>query len=395
LVTAVSQNGTFHGLRYTVAVTKKLTKAACEAAGVGITWDPSVPGLGLRVREGGSRTWIYRWSHRNRKRQVKLGVWPDVSPDEARALAALRRADNLRHSPVAQLRAKRVSELVTYYLANHRTRKKGRRPADDRDARRYAAMIVAAWGNWHTDEVTHLDVTALLSECGGPYAANRLRATVRHVWQLGRQWGFVPTSVPNPAIGTPVNRERPRDTTALGGPELVRLVQAAARYPTLSGSVIVVLVLTGARLGEVLGLRRTDVDLKVGVVVLRDRKDGKSLRLQVSPACLAVLRAVLEAHESSWVFPGKAEGRPLESIRKCWAWCLVEAELPAGTRVHDLRAAAASAVAEAVGVRAAQQVLGHAESRTTLRYVRPGDEERRHGLAALEAVLARSWKVGG
>lgn len=78
--------------------------------------------------------------------------------------------------------------------------------------------------------------------------------------------------------------------------------------------------------------------------------------------------------------------------RKRWVALLSRAGLPPTTRVHDLRAAVASQLAASAGLKAAQLVLGHADSRTTLRYVRPGEAERGQALASVVSELAKALK---
>lgn len=370
-----------------------LTREQCERAKPGYLWDATVAGLGLRVRDAGSRIWIFRYRSRGARKQIVIGRLVDVTPDDARKIARLRAADVVHdRDPLAEIRSKSVRELLDYFERNHRTRRKGRAPADDRDSVRRCAILRERWGSRRAAEIRCSDVAELLEDIAAPYASNRMRSLVRTVWNLARRWGFVPPSMVNPAEGAPVNPEHPRTTRALTTAELARLVVAAAQYPSLSaGTAIGLLVLTGARLGEVLGLRRSDVDLDARTITFRDRKDGGVLVLPLSDSALEGMRHLLQQHDSVWCFPGP-RGSHLVDIRKPWAWCCKHASLPSGTRIHDARAAVATAIAASAGLRAAQQVLGHADSRTTLRYTRPGDVERRAGVDALELAIANALK---
>ena len=110
-----------------------------------------------------------------------------------------------------------VAKLLDHFEENHRTRRNGRRPKDDRDTARRCATVRARWGSLPASELTHVDVAKLLAEIterGAPYEANRVRALVRLVWNMARRWVFVPAAMINPAEGTPANRERARDVGA-------------------------------------------------------------------------------------------------------------------------------------------------------------------------------------
>src|SRR5262249_2408227 len=52
-----------------------------------IYWDPEVRGLGLRLRRGGTRSWVYQYKIAGVDRRIKLGPFPEISPKVARELA--------------------------------------------------------------------------------------------------------------------------------------------------------------------------------------------------------------------------------------------------------------------------------------------------------------------
>jgi hypothetical protein len=53
-----------------------------------IFWDDDVAGFGLRLREGGSRTWVYRYRVGGTQRSMKLGNGNSVSLAIARKNAS-------------------------------------------------------------------------------------------------------------------------------------------------------------------------------------------------------------------------------------------------------------------------------------------------------------------
>lgn len=356
------------------------------------SWDPKAPGLALRTRASGKTSWVYRYKTAAGKvRQIVLGPGTMARKD-ARKLATLRAAEVVRRDPIRELRAVTVEHLVAYYREHHRTQKKGRRPDEDRNVRRHLDMIKAAWGSRRADQITHEDVAALQAELAGLYSRNRLRDLVRGLWRCGVRWRFIAPTVPNPADGAPRNRERPRDVSAPTPDEMHRIYQAAIEYATSvsmsSGCAIATLVLTGARPTEVLHLRREDV-VAGESITFRDRKAGDTMVVE-SIAAASVVGLCLSTHTSAWAFPGRrGGGSPLRDIKNPWKKVRAMAGVRSGLRIYDLRAGVATAVAAAAGSAVAQRVLGHADPRTTARYTRPGDAERRAGLEAHVAGLAR------
>ena len=71
-------------------------------------------------------------------------------------------------------------------------------------------------------------------------------------------------------------------------------------------------ILTAARKGEVLGARRDEIDLAERTwTIPGDRMEsGRTHRVPLSTAALAILKPLHEARESEFVFPGQPPARP-------------------------------------------------------------------------------------
>lgn len=371
----------------------------------GYAWDdPSkrggVRGLALRTTPEGGQTWIYRYTVHGRKRQIVIGkaAGPKaIKIADARKLARERQADVVRHDdPLADRRTMTVAKLLDDYEANHRTRRHHQPPRHDKNVAKQLDAIRRAWGSMRAATITHEHVAALLADTPGTVAPNRLRALVRGIWNRAQRIGQLAADLANPAEAAPVNPETPRSVPALSPDQLGRLLAASYAYQREvsipAGAAIGLMVLTGCRPKEALTLRREDVDREAHALRFAGRKAGDTM-IVPSRAAVVLVGAVLESHESEWCFPGRHGRGRLTTIKRPWAWCCERAGLPKGTRLYDVRAAVASAVEATSGLRAAQQVLGHSDSRTTLRYTRPGDEERRAGLQAHVDAIAGAAKV--
>ena len=100
------------------------------------------------------------------------------------------------------------------------------------------------------------------------------------------------------------------------------------------------LVLTGARLGEVLSLRWEWVDLGKGELRLLDSKTGAKV-IHLNAPARAVLAGLPRVKGNPFVIVGKRPGRPLVNLQKPWRR-VRKAALLNDVRLHDLRHSHAS-----------------------------------------------------
>jgi integrase len=47
-------------------------------------WDEALPGFGMRVSSGGTRTWVVMYRYNGIKRRMKIGIYPTKSLADAR-----------------------------------------------------------------------------------------------------------------------------------------------------------------------------------------------------------------------------------------------------------------------------------------------------------------------
>jgi integrase len=129
------------------------------------------------------------------------------------------------------------------------------------------------------------------------------------------------------------------------------------------------LILTGARLREILHLRWEHVDFERGMLLLSDSKTGKKSIVLNAPA-LDVLANLPRV--GAYVIAGNSAGTEDEQARsdlkRPWAAVSKRAGLE-GVRIHDLRHTHASVGAGAgLGLPIIGKLLGHAQASTTARY---------------------------
>ncbi len=133
------------------------------------------------------------------------------------------------------------------------------------------------------------------------------------------------------------------------------------------------LILTGARLSEILTLEWSFVDIDRKALFLPDSKTGKK-PIALSEAAIEVLTALPRYATNPYVIVGHRHGMHLVNLQKPWQSVRTLAKLD-GLRIHDLRHTFASvAVASGGSLPEIGALLGHSQPQTTQRYAHLGND---------------------
>lgn len=362
-------------------------------------WDESLPGFGIRVRTTGAATYVlvYR-AGRGRGapvRRYKIGDARKLSPEQGRLQAkTLQGAVASGHDPSAeraiQASAITVSDLAARFLAEHVEPKRKARTADFyRDI--LDRIVVPEIGSTKANKLTRGRVAQLhhkLRET--PFQANRVLATIGSMYTFADRVGIVPDGF-NPARRIEKYKERRRERF-LSTEELQRLGDALREAETVgipweledskpiskhvpkqritkidpfAAAAIRLLIFTGARLSEILHLKREHIDFERGLLLLPDSKTGQKTIVLNAPA-LAVLANLPQVGE--YVIAGKSSDNPRADLQRPWRMISKRAGLE-GVRIHDLRHTHASVgAASGLGLPIIGKLLGHTQASTTQRY---------------------------
>ena len=127
------------------------------------------------------------------------------------------------------------------------------------------------------------------------------------------------------------------------------------------------LILTGCRRGEILGLRWEEVDLESRELRLQDTKTGPRV-VPLSPAAVRLLAGLPRSGGSPWVIPGRKPGTHMVRLGNAWRLLRKRAGLN-DVRLHDLRHSfASSALALGESLPMIARLLGHRQIASTARY---------------------------
>ncbi len=244
-----------------------------------------------------------------------------------------------------------------------------------------------------------------------PTTANRALAALSKAFALAETWGYRERHS-NPCGDVERYRESPRERflapaefAALGQAldaadrgELV-LIEDGKRKPVRVSkwavAAIRLLIFTGARRGEILGLRWEWIDWQAGRANLPDSKTGRK-PLMLPPAALEVLES-LERPESSKGFVIRGGDYtdpeiPLVNLKDPWGVIRTAAGLP-DVRPHDLRHSFAPVmVAGGASLPMIGALLGHRDVKTTARYAHLATDPLRVAADQVGGVLASHLK---
>jgi integrase len=371
-------------------------------AGNKITYDSDVAGFGIRVTAAGARSFVFNYRTRSgRERRHTVGSHPDWRTTGAREEARrLRRLVDEGGDPLADIEAERdaptVAELCDRFELEHLPRK---RPGTAADYRRMLRNHIRPHFGQHTKvadvDFSHIDALhRKISKAGYKHRANRVVAVLSKMFALAMRWKL---RSDNPCKGIERNQEGKRKRY-LSGDELVRLTTALAGHPDRQAADIVrMLLLTGARRGEVLTAKWADIDLGAGTwsKPASTTKQAADHVVPLSAPARQLLSAIAgKGPVATYVFPSHGAAGHRTTIKRNWRQITKAAEI-AGLRIHDLRHSFASQLASGgASLPLIGALLGHSNPVTTARYAHLYDDPQRAAVERVGAAVEAATRKG-
>jgi integrase len=410
-------------------ITKRTVDALKPRAKLYVAFDADVKGFGCRVMPSGVKSYIleYRPGAGGRgtaTKRLTLGRHGAMTAEQARdaaldALARIRLGDDPQGEKSLRRASLTVGGLIDAFIAEHVAKTCKPRTAEAHEIA--LVRLRAAHGGMKAESLTRAQIAMLHSKFkDSPFAANRFLAVISKCFAWGSGRGLLPEGHTNPARGIERYKEHSRERF-LTSEELSRLGDALREGETIglpyaideSGPkakhapkednrramldpfavvAIRLLVLTGARLREVLDAQWRHVDFERGVIFLPDSKTGKK-PIYLSAASLAILAALPRIEGNSFVIPGEKAGQPRADLKRPWAAVTKAAGLE-GLRIHDLRHSFASfGVGASLGLPIIGKLLGHTQAATTHRYAHLDADPMRRAVETIGATIAAA--MGG
>jgi integrase len=356
----------------------KLTKRTVDALAVtgkdAVFWDRDLPGFGIRVYASGRKVFVVQTRGPNGPKRATLGRYGKLVPDEARKQAAEvidRIKRGLEPFPAPTEPELTVAGLAERYMQGHVKVNCGEKT---RASYRYMidGHILPELGGLPIGEVDRSRVAKFhygLRET--PQAANLSVRILSRMFNMAETWELIPPGR-NPCRAVrrykEVRRERflaPDEYRELG--RVLKEAEANGSVRPSAVAALRLLMLTGCRKNEIMGLRWDDVDRVARELRLSDTKTGSRI-VPLAPAAVRVLAALPRDSDNPWVIAGKKAGSHLTDLQHPWRRIRARAGLD-GVRIHDLRHSFASrAVALGESLPMIGKLLGHTQVQTTARY---------------------------
>jgi integrase len=392
-----------------------------------IEYDSDLKGFGVAVYPSGIKSWVceYRPHGGGRgvaKKRVTLGKTSQLTPEQARKAAGDMLATvRLGGDPAQEKLERRASVTVGELIGLFDSQYVGPmlKPGTIVSHRIALEELRRAHGALKATALTRAHVTTLhFRMADRPYAANRAIA----VWSKAFAWaastGLIPEGQ-NPVKGIKKYREQGRERF-LTSEELARLGDTLRKGETTglpysvdetkptakhaatadhrrvkldryATAAIRLLVLTGARLREILHARWEQIDVERGLIFLADSKTGKK-PLYLSAAAQKVLADLPRIQGNPHLIAGAKDGAPRSDLKKPWAAVSRAAGLE-GLRIHDLRHSFASfGVGKSLGLPIIGKLLGHTQAATTHRYAHLDADPMRRAVETIGATISAAMQ---
>jgi integrase len=345
-----------------VSLTDKFVAAAKTEVGQADYFDAKCQGLVLRVSDSGLKTWclFFTAPKTGKRARSTLGRYPPTSLADARtrALEANSHLDEGIDPRDVAAGAMTVSQLVSSYMAKHvRPNLRSAKAVERRFTKNVLPLIGGIeLASLHRRDINRVIDNLVARDC--PTETVRVFQDLRALLRWGAARGDIDR---NPIDGMKMpTPPRPRERV-LSEEEIAALWKA---LPSIQKSVscqriIKLCLLTGQRVGEVSGMRLSEIDLRARVWIIPSAR-SKNKHTHTVPLSVAAISIIEEARTDARgdvLFPdvvGKGSLRA-DAVSKT----ITKAEERIGIAhwtAHDLRRTAVTGMAK-LGV--SPIVLGH------------------------------------
>lgn len=339
--------------------------------------DSKVPGLSLVV---GTKTKTWFATNRSpdgRRKRVKLGKYPATSLADARE-----RALSVQHDfysdvdPAAKRKERRRSPVFEALARECLEDKAARGGLTGKTRQSYESLlrteILPRHGQTNVEDLSRADAAAVINSIrarGKVYLANRALELLRSIFRWAMEQGVMAA---DPTAGLKPGKEYARDR-ALSDAELSALWSALDGISDQARDCYRLLLLTGQREMEVVGMQWPEIDLDKALWTLPAQAEGRSKKRErahvvpLSPAAVGILRSAREArpHGVAVFQTVKRNGTATTARRGLISGWKPELDkvldFAEPWRIHDLRRTVRSGLSLlSVPPHIAELVIGHA-----------------------------------
>lgn len=350
-------------------------------------FDTLMRGLYVDVLANGRMAYRVRYRQDGKKRGHTLGNARLLTVAEARDLArtALRKVI-AGGDPMAVEQPIDGPTIEHFYTQQYLPYVKSYKRSWDTDETMIQNHLVPALGDRAMGSLIPPDIARVVESMRSRgYAAgtiNRVLVLLRYGYTLALRW-HIDGVDSNPAKELKNLKEDNKIERYLTPEQTTRLLAAVrhSQNPMLA-PIVAFLLFTGARKREALDATWQDIDWRQKLWRIPKTKSGKVRHVPLSIGALKLLQELKEKSDPAiaHLFANPRTGLPFVSIFYSWDTARTEAGLPE-LRIHDLRHSFASFLVNAGrSLYEVQELLGHADIRTTSRYAHLSRERLREAV---------------
>jgi integrase len=332
-------------------------------------------GFGILIYPAGTKTWIYRYKIENKKDNIILGHYPEMSLFDARKafveLCGLRRQGKNPKLLMQQQAEKEVQTVKKLALSWYSSYIEKNRKQPQQIKQLIDADIIPLLGHMELEKIQTRDITKALDVIvhrGAPVHANKVLSTLKQALNYATSRGEL---LVNPAANI-----RARDIGGLEKPrerfltlEEIKLLWFFLDSDSSKMSIhirlgIKIILLTGVRTAELRLAQWNEFDLKQSVwtIPASHTKSGMMMKVHLSSQAKALLKELKNHSASCYVIPGSKDDQPLtdKALPRAVNRIQERVGIPQWT-AHDLRRTFATQLGEALHIDPVviEKCLGH------------------------------------
>jgi integrase len=366
-------------------------------------FDSVLRGFYVDVLASGRKSFRVRFRFEKKLRVVTLGSTTLMTADEARLLATkIIKSAKAGVDPAKEAQHHLGPTVTEFFVEKYLPYVKSYKRSWDTDESMIRNHLVTKLGGKRMSAISPPDVAvfveAMKAAKYAPGTCNRALVLLRYGFELALRWKVLGIES-NPVKEIKNLKDDNKIERFLTQDQTVRLLAAVRQSENeMLQHIVLFLIYTGARKREVLDAKWQDIDWNQKSWRIPKTKSGKIRHVPISSGALELLGNLklrlevstqIAVNLNAHIFANPKTGEPYVSFFFSWNAARIRAGLP-DLRVHDLRHSFASFLVNAGrSLYEVQELLGHADIRTTSRYAHLSRERL---FAAVESVPRAGWE---
>ena len=346
-----------------------------------IRWNYGIGAIYVRKTRQGKERWYIDYRDEEGKRIQKV-VKNAQSREEATLALQKAVSDVFSRQNDIKPKQKKVKfqEFADMYLENYAKPNKRCWKTDEY----YLKRIKEFLNNLYLDEISPLHIEKYkaerLKQRVQPSTVNRCLAIIKKMFNLAVDWEFLEKNqIGKVKLFSEKDNLKERILTKK---EEIRLLKASSEHLK---TILIVALNAGMRLGEILSLQWSQIDLSRKTIRVEKTKSGRIRIININSNLLdELLKLKKRSGDCVYLFINPRTGKPLTTVKTAFKAACRRAGVQ-GLRFHDLRHSFASRLVEkGADLITVKDLLGHSSVKITERYTHSQKEQKKRAVELLE-----------